>query len=240
MIFLETFFSPSLNNSDCRVVLGTEKHAIPWIGSFKSSIDDWSLRKNDHQEEFLTDIITKFSDDRLTVLIQAESCKGKTSLLHQLCLDWGRGASYLEHFNLVILLDCSNIDDDQADLDKVISKTYKVVKQEKLNLQKWEVQQESFLLVLDNFNKLNGESLEVIKKVIVGETYSKCSVIAASKNSCHGDMFKHDLMLEGWREEVVLEVIHRQFTYSPNKVLALKLKLSNNEPYKHLLQVIVL
>lgn len=33
-------------------------------------------------------------------------------------------------------------------------KTYKVIKQEKLNLQKWEVQKEPFLLVIDNIHKL--------------------------------------------------------------------------------------
>ena len=45
-----------------------------------------------------------------------------------------------------------------------------------------------------------------------------------------------ELRLEGWREEVVMEVIHKHFSHSPNKVLALKLNLSNNEPYKKLLR----
>ena len=78
---------------------------------------------------------------------------GKTSVLQQICLDWGRGAGYLQHFNLVILLDCLQLA-EQADLDKHIMKTFKVIKQEKLNLQKWEVQKEPFLLVIDNIHKL--------------------------------------------------------------------------------------
>ena len=74
-------------------------------------------------------------------------------LLRQVCLDWGRGAAYLQHFHLVIFLDCHSLT-EEADLDKHIMKTYRMFKLEKLNLHKWEVQKESFLLVLDNFSKL--------------------------------------------------------------------------------------
>ena len=78
----------------------------------------------------------------------------------------------------------------------------------------------------------------MIQKIVTGDSYSYCSVIAAvKKNQCvNTNNFQVHLMLEGWKEEVVMEVIHKQFSHSPNKVLALKLKLSSNEPFKHLLR----
>ena len=51
-----------------------------------------------------------------------------------------------------------------------------------------------------------------------------------------GNMFAVNLKLEGWSEDVVMEVIHSYFNHCPNKVLALKLKISSNEPFKLLLR----
>ena len=78
----------------------------------------------------------------------------------------------------------------------------------------------------------------MIQKIVTGETYSCCSVIAAAKKNhyVNVDSFQVHLQLEGWKEEVVMEVIHKQFSHSPNKVLALKLKLSSNDPFKNLLR----
>ena len=123
-----------------RVVLGTENPCLPWFGSVKSSIDDWSLATESGEEESLPDIFSKYSDKRLTLLLEGGTSKGKTSLLRQVCLDWGRGASYLQHFHLVILLDCHQLElRDGADLDKYLAKSYKIIKQQKINLHKWEV-----------------------------------------------------------------------------------------------------
>ena len=138
-------------------MLGNERHTLPWIGSFKSTVDDWDIVNNDHgqhmeEEESLAEVFSKFSDERVSIALEGGPSKGKTSVLQQVCLDWGRGASYLQHFNLVILIDCANL--QEKDLDKHIMKIYKAVKKEKLNLQKWEVQREPFLLVLDNLHKI--------------------------------------------------------------------------------------
>lgn len=123
-----------------RVVLGTENPCLPWFGSVKSSVDDWSLATESGEEESLPDIFSKYSDKRLTLLLEGGTSKGKTSLLRQVCLDWGRGASYLQHFHLVILLDCHQLElRDGADLDKYLAKSYKIIKQQKINLHKWEV-----------------------------------------------------------------------------------------------------
>ena len=78
-----------------------------------------------------------------------------------------------------------------------------------------------------------------MNKIISGETFSQCSVVATVRpgaSSVRREMFDLELRLLGWREERVMEVIHRHFSHSPNKVLALKLKLCNNEPYKNLLR----
>ena len=100
------------------------------------------------------------------------------------------------------------------------------------------MQKEPFLLVLDNFHKLGEESRTEMGKTLSGETYSQCSVMAASKHSHQdrGNLYTETLKLEGWKEEVVMEVIHRQFSHSPNKVLALKLKLTSNDPYHRVLR----
>ena len=95
-----------------RVILGSGKYRIPWLGSFKASIDDWKVEDNiTNDEENFIDLFDKFSDARVSILVEGETCKGKTSLLHQICLDWGREASYLQHFHLVVFLDCSTIPD---------------------------------------------------------------------------------------------------------------------------------
>ena len=107
-----------------------------------------------------------------------------------------------------------------------------------MNLQKWEVQNEPFLLLLDCFDKLHGENIEMINKIVSGETFSKCSVLAASRElkPVRRNLFDILVKLKGWKEETVVEVIHKQFPHSPNKVLALKLKLSNNDPFKFLVR----
>lgn len=96
----------------------------------------------------------------------------------------------------------------------------------------------SCVTVLITIYRLSGCALEMMTKIISGETYTQCSVIASAKSglSVRRRLFDVELRLEGWREEVVMEVIHKHFSHSPNKVLALKLKLSNNEPYKKLLR----
>ena len=60
----------------------------------------------------------------------------------------------------------------------------------------------------------SGAALETVKTIITGETYSQCSVIATAKSSASVSkgMFDVRLRLEGWREEVVMEVIHRHFS----------------------------
>ena len=135
-------------------MLGGDKYKIPWLQPYRSTIDDWDIvNGGTNTEETLVDVFTKSSDERMSMLIEADSCKGKTSLLHQVCLDWGRGASYLQHFHLVVFIDCNHLP-DYNDFDKILTKTYRILKQEKMNLQKWEVQKESFLLVIDNLQKL--------------------------------------------------------------------------------------
>ena len=137
------------------MIFGSERQFLPWIRHCKSSIDDWDVvhRSEDgDREESISDLFTKYSDERVTILMEGGPSTGKTSLLQQVCLDWGRSASYLQHFTLVIFIDCQKWQD--RDLDKHIMQTYKVIKQEKLNLQKWEVQKEPFLLVLDNLHKI--------------------------------------------------------------------------------------
>ena len=136
-------------------MLGGDKPVIPWLSSLKSSIDDWEVegRGGDSSEDVLTELFIREADRRVSVLVEGGPATGKTSLVKQLCLDWGRGASYLQHFHLVLLVDCQHFSDD-SDLDRHIMKTYKRFKLEKLNLHKWEVQKESFLLALDNLSKL--------------------------------------------------------------------------------------
>ena len=139
---------------DYRVRLGGERQVLPWLPPLTSSIDDWEVfLEREQREEALTDLFIRQADKRFSVLLTGRPSTGKTSLMKQLCLDWARGAAYLQHFNLVLFIDCSNFRHD-SDLDKHIMKTYKMFKVEKLNLHKWEVQKESFLLALDNFSRL--------------------------------------------------------------------------------------
>ena len=83
---------------------------------------------------------------------------------------------------------------------------------------------------------LSSEKLEDFSKILDGETYSRCSVFSTTKSFKMRNMFAVNLKLQGWNEDVVMEVIHKYFNHSPNKVLALKLKISSNEPFKHLLR----
>ena len=81
-------------------------------------------------------------------------------------------------------------------------------------------------------------SLEMMTKILRGQTYSQCSVMAAAQPTASvRRMFDLVVRLEGWREEVVMEVITKHFSHSPNKVLALQLKLSHSQhqPHRNLL-----
>ena len=78
--------------------------------------------------------------------------------------------------------------------------------------------------------------MEDLRNILDGQTYSKCSVLASTKNCKMKNMFAVNLKLQGWNVNIVMEVIHKYFNHSPNKVLALKLKISSNEPFKHLLR----
>ena len=78
--------------------------------------------------------------------------------------------------------------------------------------------------------------MEDLRNILDGQTYSKCSVLASTKNCKMKNMFAVNLKLEGWNVDIVMEVIHKYFNHSPNKVLALKLKITSNEPFKHLLR----
>ena len=78
--------------------------------------------------------------------------------------------------------------------------------------------------------------MEDLRNILDGQTYSKCSVFASTKNCKMKNMFAVNLKLQGWNVNIVMEVIHKYFNHSPNKVLALKLKISSNEPFKHLLR----
>ena len=64
----------------CRVIFGSEKQAIPWLGSFKSSIDDWVIVLNDAQdkEESIADVFSKHSDERVSIFIEGGPSKGFT------------------------------------------------------------------------------------------------------------------------------------------------------------------
>ena len=93
---------------------------------------------------------------------------------------------------------------------------------------------------LDNKSIIHcsGETYKLFHNIIRGETFTKCSVLASTKSnfSSKNEDFDVHLKLMGWKEEVIKEVIHKQFYHSPNKVLALKLKLSSNEPFQNLLR----
>ena len=74
----------------------------------------------------------------------------------------------------------------------------------------------------------------MMTNILTGQTYSQCSVIAAAQPSASvRGMFDLAVRLEGWREEVVMEVITKHFSHSPNKVLALQLKLSHSQHQPH-------
>ena len=221
-----------------RVCLDLATPVLPWLASLTSSIGDWAVRTEGGGEVVLSDLLVSWADRRVSVLVEGGGSTGKTNILRQICLDWGRGAGYLQHFHLVILLDCQTIT-EEADLDKHIMKTYRMFKVEKLNLHKWEVQKEPFLLVLDNFSKLSPGSQEMMTKILSGETYSHCSVIAAAPPTASARrMFDLVVRLEGWRKEVVMEVIKKHFSHSPNKVLALQLKLSHSQHPPHRTQLL--
>ena len=110
------------------------------------------------------------------------------------------------------------------------ARAYRILRQEKVNLAKWEVQGDPVLLLLDDFHLLPPAAREEVLAVVQGSSLPHCSVLATSSLGC-GDResFQVQAQLRGWREAAVVEVIHRQFPHSPNKVLALKLKLSGAE-----------
>ena len=76
----------------------------------------------------------------------------------------------------------------------------------------------------------------MMTRILSGHTYSQCSVLATAPPSPPSPpstparrRFDLVLSLEGWREEAVLAVINQHFSHSPNKVLALRLKLSQSQ-----------
>ena len=60
--------------------MGSEKQAVPWLGSIKSSIDDWDIALNDalDKEESLADVFSKHSDVRVSIFIEGGPSKGFT------------------------------------------------------------------------------------------------------------------------------------------------------------------
>ena len=76
----------------------------------------------------------------------------------------------------------------------------------KVNLQKWEVQNEPFLILLDCFEKLQRECLDTFNKIISGETFSKCSVLASTRigKLPKKDLFQIHVKLKGWNFELTL------------------------------------
>ena len=95
-------------------------------------------------------------------------------------------------------------------------------RQEKVGLGKWEVAGEPFLLLLDNLHLAHREARGELEHLLRGATFPHCSVVATSSSSTSpgGEGWQFDLVgqLRGWRQEVVMELIHRQFPHSPNKV----------------------
>ena len=55
---------------------------MPWLGSFKSSIDDWDIVLNDalDKEESVADVFTKYSDERVSILVEGAPSKGLTTI----------------------------------------------------------------------------------------------------------------------------------------------------------------
>ena len=51
---------------------------MPWLGSFKSSIDDWEIVLNEalDKEESVADVFTKYSDERVSILVEGGPSKG--------------------------------------------------------------------------------------------------------------------------------------------------------------------
>ena len=93
-------------------------------------------------------------------------------------------------------------------------------RQEKVGLGKWEVAGEPFLLLLDNLHLAPREAREELEHLVRGATFPHCSVVATSTSSPEWEGWHFDLVgqLRGWRQEVVMELIHRQFPHTPNKV----------------------
>ena len=90
-----------------------------------------------------------------------------------------------------------------------------------MGLGKWEVAGEPFLLLLDNLHLAPREAREELEHLVRGATFPHCSVVATSTSSPEWEGWHFDLVgqLRGWRQEVVMELIHRQFPHTPNKVV---------------------
>ena len=98
-------------------------------------------------------------DSRASILLEGKPASGRSSILRQIALDWSRGATYLQHFRLVLLLDCPSLGHG---LERAAARKFKVMKQEKVNLAKWEVQGDPFLILLDDFHLLPQEAREEV------------------------------------------------------------------------------
>ena len=216
-----------------RVLLGVVRPALPWLPPIQSHIQDWSLNlPSDYalagKEGGVKDLLGATLDSRASILLEGKPASGRSSVLRQIALDWSRGATYLQHFRLVLLLDCPALGQG---LERAAARKFKVIKQEKVNLAKWEVQGDPFLILLDDFHLLPREAREEVQALVDGTTFPHCSIFATcSQGSDEKELFSVHAILRGWREEAVFEVIHRQFPHTPNKVLALKLRLAGLEP----------
>ena len=216
-----------------RVLLGVVRPALPWLPPIQSHIQDWSLNlPSDYalagKEGGVKDLLGATLDSRASILLEGKPASGRSSVLRQIALDWSRGATYLQHFRLVLLLDCPALGQG---LERAAARKFKVIKQEKVNLAKWEVQGDPFLILLDDFHLLPREAREEVQTLVDGTTFPHCSIFATcSQGSNEKELFSVHAILRGWREEAVFEVIHRQFPHTPNKVLALKLRLAGLEP----------
>ena len=216
-----------------RVLHGVVCPSLPWLPPIQSHIQDWTLNlPSDYalagKEGGVQELLGATLDSRASILLEGKPASGRSSILRQIALDWSRGATYLQHFRLVLLLDCPSLGHG---LERAAARKFKVMKQEKVNLAKWEVQGDPFLILLDDFHLLPQEAREEVHALVDGTTFPHCSIFATSSpGSNDRELFTVHATLRGWREEAVFEVIHRQFPHTPNKVLALKLRLSGLEP----------
>ena len=97
-----------------RVLLETRCSSLPWLPPLQSQIQDWSVHlPSDYalagKEGGVRDLFTSTNDCRASILLEGKPASGRSSVLRQIALDWSRGATYLQHFRLVLLLDCPSL-----------------------------------------------------------------------------------------------------------------------------------